>query len=996
MQFVFALTYLAFACIDLLVAKLSIKTETQAGRMLCFCMIRAALVGILYPISILETDPIIAIGANILCLCISDIMIVYLLCFFLCLVYKKLSDNKFAIGVVRVFMALSVVDIISLLTNPIFGHVATYELISPTSIPHFLFQPGIGYIAHLALCYVMLIFGFVVLIYNALKIPHIYRSPILRVVFCVSLIFVFNLIYVLFFSANTADISLLTYSVLGYLVYLNAFVYGNREALERTARTVLDSSTQPTVIFDYKGDHFMSNQAAKELFSESTKNEDALNFKNFTLMLNLNASPTQDDQRFYWSPKDQTGYSYICDYHELKDEKGSQVAKFYSFTNSALSVDRLTGFLTEEYFKSNQEMLLGFGEKPIHLAVCDLNQLSLLNNILGYNKGDAAILLLAEAMKRRFSQKSLFVRLQDAKLAAICYSQSYDEIKKILEEINDDLSQVTDFNMRLKMDYSICELQENETLASAAIHATSILKTRKLLDSESRHSNGIESLKAMLKECDGETESHVNRTRILGDSLAFELGLSDFERDQLSLLCLFHDIGKIGIPSNILNKPGKLNDAERAIMEDHVQKGYRIARATAGLEIVAEPILHHHECWDGSGYPDHLQHEAIPILSRIIAVVDAFDAMVSDRPYHQGVSITDACNELKRCAGTQFDPYIVDAFVRIVSNNKIDLSSEKIVSDPTEQCKTNDSEPQTEIIPAKVSMVAEVNFATYLVDNDMKIFGIDRSFEKMTGYTEYDVQELNLSQNDLIFDEDREEYWKLLEELLKTDKVTYLEHRIRCKDGTGRYVYCTGFRDECEPGARMRIVITDITDSFSMQQQVSIARNRAMMSLRRLEETIQRDPMTGLLNQSAFRKACERELINTNNRCVLVMIDIDNFKGYNDTYGHPKGDELLIQIANVLSTATWADDITGRLGGDEFGCLLRYSAESSLSEIKDNVADFWDRINEQRLAQNVPTLLSGGAALASQNEVDFGALYKRADDAMYRSKDAGLGNLEFD
>ena len=211
---------------------------------------------------------------------------------------------------------------------------------------------------------------------------------------------------------------------------------------------------------------------------------------------------------------------------------------------------------------------------------------------------------------------------------------------------NADISVEDGFPFRLTFNYAITSAASASDIHDAIDGALTILRTRKLLDSGSDRSSVIDSLHQMLMECDAETELHVRRTRELGDRLSYRIGLSGYERDQLSLLCLFHDIGKVGIPREILNKAGKLNDSEREIMRSHAEKGYRIARATPELNVIASAIRHHHENWDGSGYPDGLRGEAIPLLSRVISVVDAYDAMISDRPYRSAMSHEAAVAEL--------------------------------------------------------------------------------------------------------------------------------------------------------------------------------------------------------------------------------------------------------------------------------------------------------------------------------------------------------------
>jgi HD-GYP domain-containing protein (c-di-GMP phosphodiesterase class II) len=144
-----------------------------------------------------------------------------------------------------------------------------------------------------------------------------------------------------------------------------------------------------------------------------------------------------------------------------------------------------------------------------------------------------------------------------------------------------------------------------------------------------------------------------------------ELKFSGKDLDQLTLLTMLHDIGKVAIRESILKKPGPLTLEEWEEMKKHPEIGYRIAQNTPELSAVAEYILFHHERWDGTGYPRGLAGEEIPLLCRILAVADAYDAMTSNRVYRQAMGKQEALAELKRNAGTQFDPALVEKFIMI-------------------------------------------------------------------------------------------------------------------------------------------------------------------------------------------------------------------------------------------------------------------------------------------------------------------------------------------
>jgi HD-GYP domain-containing protein (c-di-GMP phosphodiesterase class II) len=150
------------------------------------------------------------------------------------------------------------------------------------------------------------------------------------------------------------------------------------------------------------------------------------------------------------------------------------------------------------------------------------------------------------------------------------------------------------------------------------------------------------------------------------------LGLSEERLNDLQLLARFHDLGKVGIPDSILFKPGPLTREEFQEMKRHCEIGHRIALSLTDLAPIADFILKHHEHWDGRGYPLGLSGEDIPLECRILSIVDAYDTMTSERPYKGSVSHEDAIAELKRCAGTQFDPELVERFVALMIGEVLD------------------------------------------------------------------------------------------------------------------------------------------------------------------------------------------------------------------------------------------------------------------------------------------------------------------------------------
>jgi putative nucleotidyltransferase with HDIG domain len=166
------------------------------------------------------------------------------------------------------------------------------------------------------------------------------------------------------------------------------------------------------------------------------------------------------------------------------------------------------------------------------------------------------------------------------------------------------------------------------------------------------------------------TKGHSVNVTTYAVAIAEAMGLSEEEIFVLRTAALLHDIGKIGTYDKILDKEGKLSDEEFALIREHPKQGVKILEPIKGLESVLPVIRHHHERLDGRGYPDGLRGEEISTLARILCVADSFDAMITSRPYRDSTGKEYAIGELKRCAGSQFDPNVVDAFLNVLESEK--------------------------------------------------------------------------------------------------------------------------------------------------------------------------------------------------------------------------------------------------------------------------------------------------------------------------------------
>jgi putative nucleotidyltransferase with HDIG domain len=183
---------------------------------------------------------------------------------------------------------------------------------------------------------------------------------------------------------------------------------------------------------------------------------------------------------------------------------------------------------------------------------------------------------------------------------------------------------------------------------------------------EQRGLEAIQALSVALESRDGTTGDHIDRTQYLAEAVALDLGLGSEGSQTARYAAVLHDIGKIGVPDGILNKPGALSEEEWEVMRRHPRIGANILSGIRGFERASEIVLSHHERFDGAGYPRGLAGEEVPLEARIISVVDTYDAMTNDRPYRAALSHEEAVTELRKNAGRQFDPHIIESFERVI------------------------------------------------------------------------------------------------------------------------------------------------------------------------------------------------------------------------------------------------------------------------------------------------------------------------------------------
>ena len=362
-----------------------------------------------------------------------------------------------------------------------------------------------------------------------------------------------------------------------------------------------------------------------------------------------------------------------------------------------IDTDPLTGLDNHRRF---QERLLqeahrcAVSGEPLSLLLFDIDHFQEYNRQLGHGAGDEALKRLANCLLAVLPEVAVAARYGGEEFVALLPRHDLTQAEAWAEQIREQLRGETcgAFTLSVGCAEFGSHTQEGESLLLAAELAVSRAKqlgrdrvcrfdsvpgADQEADPYQLHrflKDGslatIQALAAAVDAKDPYTQGHSQRVADYATSLARHVGASQAEQDLIHITGTLHDVGKIGVPDAILKKPGRLDDEERAVMETHPVLGEVIVRKAPQLAATLPGVRHHHERWDGKGYPDALKGEAIPLIARYLALADTFDAMTSDRPYRKGLPLEVALAEIHKGAGTQFDPALAPAFIELVQQTQ--------------------------------------------------------------------------------------------------------------------------------------------------------------------------------------------------------------------------------------------------------------------------------------------------------------------------------------
>lgn len=331
--------------------------------------------------------------------------------------------------------------------------------------------------------------------------------------------------------------------------------------------------------------------------------------------------------------------------------------------------DSLTGLHNRLYFEEQMAIMEKGEYDPVSLVMCDVDGLKIVNDTLGHDKGDRLLKTVADLINQCFRKNDVVARVGGDEFAVLLPETTRLTVEQTLSRIREKVKEYNLNNPELPLSISLgyaVRTSPETAMGTIFEEADNNMYREKLHSRLSTRSSIVQTLMRALEARDFITEGHGDRLQRLVVKMARALNLAEGKENDLRLLAQFHDIGKVGVPDSILFKRGSLTKSEYSIMQRHCEIGHRIALSAPELVLIADWILKHHEWWNGQGYPLGLAEQNIPLECRILALADAYDAMTSDRPYRRAVPHEMAVAELKRFAGIQFDPGLVDLFIEVI------------------------------------------------------------------------------------------------------------------------------------------------------------------------------------------------------------------------------------------------------------------------------------------------------------------------------------------
>lgn len=339
--------------------------------------------------------------------------------------------------------------------------------------------------------------------------------------------------------------------------------------------------------------------------------------------------------------------------------------------------DQLTGLYNRRFFEEELKRLDNKRNLPLGIVMADVNGLKLVNDSFGHLIGDQLLIKVAEVLKKTCRADEIISRIGGDEFTILIPRIEENQIEALISRIQEAAAQEKIGSVELSVSFG-WDIKENnqEDILEIFKKAENYMYQKKLFEGPSMRGKTIGAILTTLNEKNSREKRHSQRVSELCERFAVALGFSERGIEEMKTAGLLHDIGKIAINEELLNRAGPLSAEEMEEVRRHPEIGYRILRSVNDMVEMSEYVLCHHERWDGTGYPKGLKREEVPIQARILSIADAFDAITSERSYRRTKTDQEGAQELLKCAGTQFDPSLIPTFVKMILSETDTAGSE--------------------------------------------------------------------------------------------------------------------------------------------------------------------------------------------------------------------------------------------------------------------------------------------------------------------------------
>jgi diguanylate cyclase (GGDEF)-like protein/putative nucleotidyltransferase with HDIG domain len=549
------------------------------------------------------------------------------------------------------------------------------------------------------------------------------------------------------------------------------------------------------------------------------------------------------------------------------------------------------------------------------------------------------------------------------------------------------------------------------------------------------HLATIEALALAIDAKDQTSQTHIRRVQLYAAALARSLGMAENEIQGVKTAALLHDIGKLAVPEHILSKPGPLTPEEFQKIRAHPKVGADIISAVPFPYPVAPLILSHHERWDGKGYPAGLKGEEIPLGARILSVVDYFDALMAERPYHKAMAFDAAVGLLQQEAGQGLDPIVVEKFIELLPALQAEAAKlEQAIRRPVADDTPSDvGRPATGLTPepAKKNVFEDIALAhreIYALYEIAQAMGTSLGVADTMALISAKLSNLVPFSCAALFLYDEESETLRCRFATGVDAEVIQQVSVHTGEGlTGWVARNRRALVNARPSADLEaaglgalgtslqsalvcpllfnerfigtLSVYHVDAAFyrddhrrlldRVSEQAAAVINNSMLFEQTQEDSLT-DPLTGLPNTRFLFMHLTRELARAErlkSEVSLMVMDLDNFKDINDNHGHHVGDRALCEVARVLRTAIRPYDICVRYAGDEFIVVLSGCGADEADHKRQELQKSIDEVYfEARPGKRVPLGISVGAAVFPQDGESYESLLATADSRMYQDK----------